>query len=971
MRAGSAPTLLAATWLAVGAVAAADEPPVVTDARDLRDTQRAESRWQAAGAASVPEALRAACGGESEALAAAGERRLRAVGLPAVVPVVEREARSAGQTSCPGSVLAVEILCQTKVADDRALEAVVRAVARLDARRPPDSRVVTLAGALTFAKRMQQTCAKQAVLARAAVAAVAARARAAGPGKERSALAGLLAAAGPAAAPLVPTLASWLRDDAESVGPAARARWRTWGRARSPPWARCARRSRRWRRHASGAVGPISADFPREDTLVPLVEALGAIGPGARAAGPELAELLSEESAHFAEGHRGELVIALVRALPRLAPPPASAIGDVGRLLVQRGGAGWHLADSRPSTVGIIGGPDVTWAELVDATGELGPAARPIVPQITPLDARIRSATPRLRSAAAAATLGKIGEALPEPAEALRRILVGRGAWLDGFQRRLYDGAGWKDRLHMPLLVAEAVNRCRVDVGDGPGVGADGFVGLQEGKNGEFAPPAWRRALCWGPGRDVAAAAAVATHLLRLCLRREAARRPAICPPAPPLVAASGGGAVSVDRGAQAVPPTTALPISDPERPHIDKPGLEFRGAWGAPQMSHPGGAIAARFRADGTLVSVGPDGSARLWDVAGRRLRAVTSAIWRDMRYGTTAIISADGRWLAIWRDQGAVSVAPVDGGPVFEIPGARDVRAVAFGPGVVACLGRFGGTRQLRIFDLAGRRVRAGVQADDAEAVALSSDGRSVVLAGSGWARAWAAGLDDFPRWSRTDLPADRLDCKNDRGVTSCPPSAAFLPDGRLLLGSGAELHLVDAATGHTVTRLVELSTTGSSAVEGLTPAADGKSAISITWGQHSWLRFWDLVAGRETAIFHELRAPNLDPRSLGSVDRGRLVSRRRHVRRGRGRADRSSRRRQPSRAAAGRWPRSGGDRRGLHARRHEGPDGEPERRLGPPLGRGDAARALALARPALAHRDDAWWWTPPSWPARATRR
>ena len=861
MRPGSAVLPLAAVLMAISPRAAADDPPVVTDARDLRSARQAEARWRATGAASVPEALRAYCGSDSDALAEAGKRQLRAVGLPAVVPLATVTPKRSRST-CSPSELAVEILCQVERPDTRVLDAAVDALARLDARRPARARAETLVEALTFGKRMKQPCPNQAVLARAAVASIAARARAIGPGDERFALAGLLEAAGPEAAPLVSTLGAWLADGDARVSLAAARSLAHIGPGAAATEVALRDLIARWRTRPSGGGGSFGADYPREEALTAAIEALGAIGPGARSASPALAELLAAEIDHLFEGHHGEVVVALLRALPRTAPGTPSMVEDVRRLLKRRSEpVPRPLADSRPSTVGVIGGPDVTWAEIVEAAGELGPAGRPLAPELAPFLANPR-ADARLRAAAAAA-LGKIGAPLSEPEELSRRVLVRRGAWIDEFERQVSDGAGWKDERHMPALVTEALNQCRADAGGAPLDGPGAFVGFAEQDNMQLAR-------CLAPRPCGPERGALEATLATCCDYAYGDHRPAVCPPAPRWPAATPSARPSLVSGGKAVPPTRLVPIADRERPSIERPDLVFRGVWGAPRMNHPGGAIAARFRPDGTLVSVGGDGGARVWDVAGRRLRALTSGVWPDLLYGTRATISADGRWLATWRDRKAPTIAPVDGGPVFELSDARDVQALAFGPGVVACLARFGSNdRELRIYGLKSGRVQAGIDAREAEAVALSPDGQRVVLAGNGWARAWKAALDDFPLWARTDLPPDHTGaCWNDRGAATCPPSPAFLPDGRLLLGSGSELQILDAASGRTATRLVGLYASEQISVEDVTPSADGRWAVSLTRREAPVLRFWDLVAGRETARLGDLRSADLVPRALRAV-------------------------------------------------------------------------------------------------------
>jgi WD40 repeat protein len=218
-------------------------------------------------------------------------------------------------------------------------------------------------------------------------------------------------------------------------------------------------------------------------------------------------------------------------------------------------------------------------------------------------------------------------------------------------------------------------------------------------------------------------------------------------------------------------------------------------------KLGGPAGRISAlAFSPDGkALVTSGPGGSVRLWDVA--------------------------------------------DGRETRRIDGAGSGRALAFSPdGQALAMSRAG--RALLLWDVAGHRLRAALEPETerfaVQSVAFAPDGRTLAAAGStvdakgvaqqGQVRLYDLAREPFARRAVLTFDRGRVFGPN-QGITMCS-DVAFTPDGRRVVAVGMQMiRTWDVATG---TEQESFERSSASASDRLAVSPDGRwLAVTAPFG------------------------------------------------------------------------------------------------------------------------------------------
>ncbi|MCW6004310.1 hypothetical protein K1W54_06905 [Micromonospora sp. CPCC 205371] len=235
-------------------------------------------------------------------------------------------------------------------------------------------------------------------------------------------------------------------------------------------------------------------------------------------------------------------------------------------------------------------------------------------------------------------------------------------------------------------------------------------------------------------------------------------------------------------------------------------------------------------FSPDGrTLASASDDGTVRLWDMLGGRLRAVLTGhsdlVWM-------VVFSPDGRTLASASDDGTVRLWDMPGGQL------RGTLAGHRGSVLMAVFSRDGRTLAtasddgtVRIWDVAGARSRTvlSVNTEPFFSVEFSPDGRTLATSGEdGIARLW-------------DVASGKLrDALS--GHSDLVWMVAFSPDGRTLATTSEDrtVRLWDVVTGRP-----RITLTGHSAgVRSVEFSPDGRTLATGSYDRTT--RLWDVTAG-----------------------------------------------------------------------------------------------------------------------------
>jgi WD40 repeat protein len=186
----------------------------------------------------------------------------------------------------------------------------------------------------------------------------------------------------------------------------------------------------------------------------------------------------------------------------------------------------------------------------------------------------------------------------------------------------------------------------------------------------------------------------------------------------------------------------------------------------------HIGPVFGAVFTADGsTLITGAADGTVKLWDVAGRRLKSSLrdpSGAWVH-----AVALSPDGRTLASSHMDRIILREFPTGRPLKELRGhTGEIDSLAFSPDGTA-LASGARDRTARIWDVASGRERATIPGglQWVWTVAFSPDGRMLAVAdGDGTVRFWDVARG---RWRAID-----------RAPSDTAAAAAFSPDGAVLV-------------------------------------------------------------------------------------------------------------------------------------------------------------------------------------------
>ncbi|MFD7258335.1 helix-turn-helix domain-containing protein [Streptomyces sp. NPDC059874] len=279
-----------------------------------------------------------------------------------------------------------------------------------------------------------------------------------------------------------------------------------------------------------------------------------------------------------------------------------------------------------------------------------------------------------------------------------------------------------------------------------------------------------------------------------------------------------------------------------------------------------PGRVRAMAFSPDGrTLAAASTDGPAQLWDIAGRRPKALLPASTAGAR---AVAFAPDGRTLAIADPDGTIRLWEAAGGPageqhaVAELAGHTGrVNALAYAPDGRTLVSA-GADRTVRLWDPVGARplaVLAG-HTDEVLGAAFAPDGRSVA----------SGGVDRTVRlWD----VAGRRTTATLTGNSDDVNGVAYTPDGTMVVSAGGDgaTRLWDVGSG----RLAATLAGHTDYVLGV--AVDAAGAVLATAGFDQSVVLWDLrgavLAPRPfTEIWHAAYSP--DGKLLATAEADRAV-------------------------------------------------------------------------------------------------
>ncbi len=299
----------------------------------------------------------------------------------------------------------------------------------------------------------------------------------------------------------------------------------------------------------------------------------------------------------------------------------------------------------------------------------------------------------------------------------------------------------------------------------------------------------------------------------------------------------------------------------------------------------HTGQVSSASFSRDGAQVlSLGADGSVRLWDVASRQERVVYAAKAPAHWRGTSAALSPDGTLLAVPASQGVQLLDVKSGAAVATLGGHPTwIGHVVFSPdGTRLAVAGDGGEDAVHVWQVAERRVLCRV-AGQPYAVAFAPDGRLLAtllgdtlkvwdaasgreianlrghtgtVRGLAWAppgRFLASAADDqtVRVWDVLTASEHRI----FRGHAAAVFSVAYHPDGRRIASGDASgvLKVWDVARDQ---RAVALP--GTDHLSDVVFTADGRCVLAAkTHGEQSQILGWEADTGRLT-VAHSLEVP-----------------------------------------------------------------------------------------------------------------
>jgi WD40 repeat protein len=247
--------------------------------------------------------------------------------------------------------------------------------------------------------------------------------------------------------------------------------------------------------------------------------------------------------------------------------------------------------------------------------------------------------------------------------------------------------------------------------------------------------------------------------------------------------------------------------------------------------LAHEAGVNCVAFRPDGQAILTGSqDGSARLWD------RATGKPLGPPLLHQAPvkqALFSPDGKALLIRTYYGRVRLwEAATARPVGDLRHISWVESVAFSPDSrIALTGSDDGTVCLWEAATARRLVASLRHPGPVQAMAMSADGRTLLVACLAGVLTWEVNTGNFSRHILRH--------------PSLLNAVAFSPDGRRVLTGGGTVQLWDAATG----KPLDPPFPHPGGVEGVAFSPDGK--MVVTGGWENGARLWESATGRAAGL------------------------------------------------------------------------------------------------------------------------
>jgi WD40 repeat protein len=271
----------------------------------------------------------------------------------------------------------------------------------------------------------------------------------------------------------------------------------------------------------------------------------------------------------------------------------------------------------------------------------------------------------------------------------------------------------------------------------------------------------------------------------------------------------------------------------------------------------HDGAIRRMEFTPDGRLLlTVGDDGTARIWEAAsGREVQKLQHPVHfvRDARF------RPDGRRAAVCAANGETRILDVRTGEILRVleGGASPIERVAWSPNGdrLAAIGRDGSTRVWDADSGSLRRTWNGQHGPTMYA-SFSPDGRRLLTAGSnGGACLWDVESGE-PRFT---IEADAGPMKE----------AAFSPDGARIATIGADqtLRIADAASG----KILKTRLSHQAKLSQLLFSPDGSRFASAG----DAIRVWDAILGQPLRTLESVNASPTVTRIACDWDRGRVAA------------------------------------------------------------------------------------------------
>ena len=267
----------------------------------------------------------------------------------------------------------------------------------------------------------------------------------------------------------------------------------------------------------------------------------------------------------------------------------------------------------------------------------------------------------------------------------------------------------------------------------------------------------------------------------------------------------------------------------------------------GAEQAFLPMGSRSAMFMPDGSALITSGESGLALWPIASSnqggemKVRVGERRLIRDGLQFMGATLGDQGRWVAAAnRKAGSVAVYevahPENGFGLTELPGVQFVSATADLRWLAA--GTWGGV-DVKIWDVARRRLERSIPVPGPATVAFSPDGTLLAIGAAGY-EVWQAGS-----WRKL-YDVRKTDAENVQGL------ATFSPDSRwLAVLKRRAIAILEATTGN---ELATLQAPHQPWIRAFCFNTDASKLVALQADQS--LQVWDLRAMRR-----ELAAMNLD--------------------------------------------------------------------------------------------------------------